>query len=178
MGRCTCKSPTMKWANVLKESSKKNSLKLNSASHNNTSWYTDTDGFLEHSPSGGSLYYKGPSLQRIILFFGGSLCKYICTTSLSNYLPMDTSVTSISWLLYLQCPSLSLVIAFVLKSNLSDISTATPACLCFHLHEVCLCITLLSLFVSLDLTNPLQAAYVWVLFSSPFSHAVSFNRSI
>ena len=50
---------------------KKNSLKLNAASHNNASWCTDTDGFLEHSPSGGSLYYKGPTLQRIILGFGG-----------------------------------------------------------------------------------------------------------
>ena len=41
----------MKWANTLKESSK-NSLKLKAASHNNAGWYTDTDGFLEHSPSG------------------------------------------------------------------------------------------------------------------------------
>ena len=32
---------------------KNNSLKLNAASHNNASWYTDTDGFLEHSPSRG-----------------------------------------------------------------------------------------------------------------------------
>ena len=38
-----------------------NSLKSNRASHNNDSWYTDTDGFLEHSPSGGNLYYKGPA---------------------------------------------------------------------------------------------------------------------
>ena len=45
----------------------KNSLKLNAASRNNTSWSTDTDGFLEHSPSGGSLYYKRPALQKIIL---------------------------------------------------------------------------------------------------------------
>ena len=44
VGRCTCKSPMMKWANTLKESSKKNSLKLNTASHNNTSWYTDGGG--------------------------------------------------------------------------------------------------------------------------------------
>ena len=36
VGRCTCKSPIMKWANVLKESSK-SSLKPNSASHNNAS---------------------------------------------------------------------------------------------------------------------------------------------
>ena len=49
---------------------KKNSLRLNEASHNTTSWYTDTDGFLEHSPSRGSLYYKGPILQKIILLWG------------------------------------------------------------------------------------------------------------
>ena len=35
---------------------RKNSLKLNAASHTTTSWHPDTDGFLEHSPSGGSLY--------------------------------------------------------------------------------------------------------------------------
>ena len=32
--------------------------------------YTDTDGFLEHSPSQGSLYYKRPTIQKII-FWGG-----------------------------------------------------------------------------------------------------------
>ena len=30
---------------------KKNLLKPNAASHNDTSWYTDTDVFLEHLPS-------------------------------------------------------------------------------------------------------------------------------
>ena len=50
---------------------KKNSPKPNTASHNNSSWYTDTDGFLEHSPSEGVLYYKGPALQKIILDFLG-----------------------------------------------------------------------------------------------------------
>ena len=49
---------------------KKNSLKRNTASHNNASWWTDPDGFLEHSPSRGSLYYKGPALWKIILSFG------------------------------------------------------------------------------------------------------------
>ena len=77
MGRCAHKSPIMKWANALKESSKKNSVKPNTASHNNTRWYTDTDGFLEHSPSWGigrSLYYNGPTLQKIIPGgFGSSL---------------------------------------------------------------------------------------------------------
>ena len=47
----------------------KNSPKPNAASRNNASWYTDTDEFLEYSPSGGSLYYKGPALQKIILVF-------------------------------------------------------------------------------------------------------------
>ena len=51
---------------------KKNSLTPNAASHNTTSWCTDTDGLPEHSPSRVSLYYKGPVLQNIILFFGGS----------------------------------------------------------------------------------------------------------
>ena len=67
VGRCTCKSPIMKWANMLKESSKKiqiNLLKPNAASHNTTSWYTDTDEFLEHSRSGESLCYKEPTLQK------------------------------------------------------------------------------------------------------------------
>ena len=53
------------------ESSKKNSLKPNAASHNNANQYIDTDVFLEYSPSRGSLYYKGPTLQKIILFLGG-----------------------------------------------------------------------------------------------------------
>ena len=59
------------------------SLKPNAASHNNSSWCTDTDGFLEHSPSGGSLYHKGSTLQKIIPVFGGSplrcVCMYACT---------------------------------------------------------------------------------------------------
>ena len=46
---------------------KKISRKPNAASHNNASWYTDKDGLLEHPSSGGSLYYKGPALQKIIL---------------------------------------------------------------------------------------------------------------
>ena len=73
VGRYACKSPIMKWANLLKESSKKISLKLNAAFHNYTSWYMDTDGFLEDSPRGRSLYYKGPAVQKVIpVFWGGS----------------------------------------------------------------------------------------------------------
>ena len=58
----------MKWANAVKEASKK---KFTEPSHNTTSWCTDADGFLADSPSGGSLYYKGPTLQKIILGFFG-----------------------------------------------------------------------------------------------------------
>ena len=49
---------------------KKISLKLNTAFHNNTSWYTDTDGFLEYSLIRESRYYKEPALQEIIPFWG------------------------------------------------------------------------------------------------------------
>ena len=71
VGMCSCKSPIMKQTNTMKVSSKKNSLKLNTASHYTTSWCTDTDGFLAHSPSKGSLYSKGPTLQKMILDFLG-----------------------------------------------------------------------------------------------------------
>ena len=70
VGRCAHKSPIVKWVNALKESSKK-SLKRNVDSHPTTGWYTATDGFLELSPSGGNLYYLGPTLQKIILGFFG-----------------------------------------------------------------------------------------------------------
>ena len=62
-GRCPCKSPMMKWANTLKESSKK-SLKPNAACHNNDSWHTDTVVFLEHWPSGAAYNTRGPPSER------------------------------------------------------------------------------------------------------------------
>ena len=71
VGRCAGKSPIVKGVKAF-ECSKKNSLKPNTASHKNASFYTDTDGFLEHSSSGGNLYYKGPSLQKVIPGFGVS----------------------------------------------------------------------------------------------------------
>ena len=68
---------------------KKNPLKLNTASHN-TSWYTNTGGFLEHSHSGGSLYYKFPTFQKIIPFLGGprlySIDLELCFSNLSYIL--------------------------------------------------------------------------------------------
>ena len=52
-GRCAHISSIVKWANGLKEFPK-DSLKLYTASHNNASWYTNTDGFLERLPIGVS----------------------------------------------------------------------------------------------------------------------------
>ena len=63
-------SPIMKWAKALKESSKK----FTDAKHGlsqQCQLVPDTGGFLEHSPSGGSLYCKGPVLHEIIQVFGG-----------------------------------------------------------------------------------------------------------
>ena len=63
VGRCTLLEITHgEMGKHVERVFKKNSLKLNAASHNNTSSYIGTDGFLERSPSGGSLYYKGPAL--------------------------------------------------------------------------------------------------------------------
>ena len=80
VGECACKLPIVKWANILKVFKK--SLKLNSASHNKASWYTDTDGFLGHSCSGeaGTI---GPAFQQIIPFFGSPL---ICGNCLAHIL--------------------------------------------------------------------------------------------
>ena len=78
VGRCAHKSPIMKWANTLKESSKK-FTEAKAASHNTTSWHADPDGFLEHSTSRGSLYYKGPAFQKISPFLGGSPLVYTFT---------------------------------------------------------------------------------------------------
>ena len=66
VGRGTPKSPVVRQENAL--SLQKSSLKLNTASHH-ASWHTDTDEFLAHSASWGSLYFKGHTLQKIILGF-------------------------------------------------------------------------------------------------------------
>ena len=86
------KSPIMKWANTL--SLQKPSLKLNTASQNRASWYTDTDGFLEHSPRGGSLYYKGPTLQKIIPVFEGSLL--LCVYDIGNLCHISFGICSLN----------------------------------------------------------------------------------
>ena len=55
VSRCACKLPIMKWVPSMKESSKK-FTEAKCSCHINISWYIDTDGFLEHSPSQRSLY--------------------------------------------------------------------------------------------------------------------------
>ena len=83
----------MKWANAFRVFKKKNSPKPNAASCNNVSRYTDSNGFLEHSPSRESLYYKGSALQNIIPGFLGSnsyiisIC--LCIRNLFNNFNID-----------------------------------------------------------------------------------------
>ena len=55
---------------------KKISLKLNAASHNNASWYIDTDGFLEHLPSGEACTTRGPPSRRLFYFCFLDVCIY------------------------------------------------------------------------------------------------------
>ena len=70
VGRCAYISPIMKWANELKESLKKFTEVECSLSQQLQLVHWNT-GFLEHSPTGGRLYYKGPTLQNVILGFCG-----------------------------------------------------------------------------------------------------------
>ena len=74
VGRCTHNSPIMKHQCV-ERVYKKKLLKQNAAFHNSSSWYTGMGGFLKHSPSGWSLYYKGPAFQKTILGGLGCPCK-------------------------------------------------------------------------------------------------------
>ena len=80
-----CRTLSTVWAGVLInhpswnrqthwKSLQKNSLKLHAPSLN-TSWCSDTDGFLEHSPSRRSLYCKGPALQKVIPVL---FCLFVC----------------------------------------------------------------------------------------------------
>ena len=73
VGRCAHKSPGYETGKCVVL--KKKSLKMNAASHNNASWYTNTDGLLEHSLRKVSLYHKGPELKKIILFGGDPPCR-------------------------------------------------------------------------------------------------------
>ena len=94
----------MKWPNACKVF-KTNSLEPDAASHNNASWYMDTDGFPEHSPIKGSLDYKGLSLQKIILLFGGVSLVYqqmLYNNSNSRLFTIDLATPSSNILSYIQ----------------------------------------------------------------------------
>ena len=73
---------------------KKILLKPNAASHNNASWYTGTEGFLEHSPSRGSLYYKGPTPQKIIPVFSWGSPLYTTVTIPEMFLRINDLVVA------------------------------------------------------------------------------------
>ena len=76
---------------------KKISLKPNAASHNNASWYTDTDGFQENSPSKGSLKPVLQGIQKIILDFWGKgrvppHITFICSRKTKIHLTSFTAI--------------------------------------------------------------------------------------
>ena len=83
---------------------KKISLKPNTASHNITSWYTDTDGFLEYSPSCRSLYYKGTPPEDNSLFLRPPL--YILTLNPLPFKASDLSPFSLLLSIVLKEPCL------------------------------------------------------------------------
>ena len=58
VGKCTGKSSIMKWANVLKESSEE-FTNTKCILSQQCQWYPDTEGLLEHSPSGGAYTTRG-----------------------------------------------------------------------------------------------------------------------
>ena len=66
-GRCTDKSPIMKRANGCWKSLQK----IHWSRMQPLTTMPDTDEFLEHSPGGRSLCYKGPTCQKTIPCFGG-----------------------------------------------------------------------------------------------------------
>ena len=77
---------------------KKNSQKLNSASHNNTRWYTDIDGFLEHSPSREACTTRGPPSRRYF-HFGGSPLIYLTFPLLLQYVVGPITPTTVPYLI-------------------------------------------------------------------------------
>ena len=90
-GRWARKTP------IMKESSKKFTEAEHSLSQQHQLVYTDTDGFLEHSPKGGRLYYKGSTLQKIILVVLGG-CPPLYSFSCSF---IELSQPIICWLIKL-----------------------------------------------------------------------------
>ena len=77
-------------------------------------------------------------------------------------------------------PSMSLLIAFVLKSILFNVSIAASAFICLFLFSwnTFFYSFTFSLCILWSEVSLLYAAYLWVLFSYPFSHAMFFDWSI
>ena len=121
----------------------------------NTSWYTDTDEFLEYSPSGGSLCYKGPALQKIISFWsipphvnklqndyhiGTSITSHTYNffhvmrtfkiSSLSNFWISNSALLIIVIMLYITSPELITRILYILTSFTHCSSSYPQLCMC------------------------------------------------
>ena len=80
----------MKWASVcIERIFNKHSLKPNAASHNDTSCYTDTDGFLEQSPRGEEPILQGVCPPEDNSDFGGFSCVYVYIYVIYIYIYTD-----------------------------------------------------------------------------------------
>ena len=77
---------------------------------------TLTDGFLERLPSGGNLYYKGLSLQKVIpfwVFFGGGVVRasyiqknfksYLCKAKIKLFLIYNSFIKHIQGISFFCC---------------------------------------------------------------------------
>ena len=105
---------------------------------------------------------------------------FLCATVLGAYIFI--SVMSSWWkvpFIIIYCHSLSLIVFFILKSALSDITMETPTL--FYLPLAWSIVShpfILSLFVFSAEMCFLEAAYCWVLFSNPPHHSVSVDWRI
>ena len=157
------------------ESSKKFSLKPNAASHTTTSWCPDTDGFLEHSPSRGSLYFKGSALQKLIPVLGSPPSYIHSILSIFKWHIVHSVTLSTFIMLYNHhhhlatelCSSGKTEILFPLNSNppspppstpsnnpLLSLSLTTVGTSCKWNHILCFCDWLISLGINVLKIHP------------------------
>ena len=111
--------------------------------------------------------------SKIFFMYLGSpmLGAYIFTMFMSSWWILPLSI--------MKCPSGSLFMALLLKSILSDMSIATPAFFsCPFAWKIYFQPFTFSLCKSFPEVGLLQAAYVWIMLSHPFSYSMSFERSI
>ena len=83
---------------------------------------------------------KSPTIIVLLLispFILVSICLIYCGAPMLGAYIVITIISSwIDPLIIMECPCLSLFMAFISKSILSDISIATPASFGLHLHEI------------------------------------------